>query len=163
MGASLRPTRAGTRTKYCACHASEKVPEVLHLLHEKSVWPSKSAESLAPATPKKKGRRDQKSDTARRWERTSTRELSKPSFRARLPSEGNVFLHRNGQQNGWTRGHEPWINPALTIAAITVRIPYVVRTHFLRKEVFSCARDSLDDSYGAPKSYSNVNHNPSFD
>ena len=93
--------------------------------------------------------------------------LHKRTFQAQFSCEASfrrecAFCNRNGQQNGWTRGHEPWINPALTIAAITVRIPYVVRTHFLRKEVFSCARDSLDDSYGAPKSYSNVNHNPSF-
>ena len=153
MREHVRSTAPATQVKKClkscTCYTKNqsdlpRVPNLWRLQHPK------------------KTRRDQKSDTARRRERTSTRELSKPSFRVRLPSEGNVFLHRNGQQNGWTRGHEPWINPALTIAAITVRIPYVVRTHFLRKEVFSCARDSLDDSYGAPKSYSNVNHNPSF-
>ena len=162
MRASLRPTRAGTRTKYCACHASEKVPEVLHLLHEKSVWPSKSSESLAPATPQKK-RAGIKNRTRHAGENAPPQEnFPSPVFVWGFLQKGMCFLHRNGQQNGWTRGHEPWINPALTIAAITVRIPYVVRTHFLRKEVFSCARDSLDDSYGAPKSYSNVNHNPSF-
>ena len=49
---SFWPTLASilaTCMKYCACHADEKVSEVLCLPHKTKFWPSKSAESLTPA------------------------------------------------------------------------------------------------------------------
>jgi len=52
QGLSFWPTLASilaTCMKYCACHADEKVSEVLCLPHKTKFWPSKSAESLTPA------------------------------------------------------------------------------------------------------------------